>query len=98
MTLKVVFMGTPQFAVPSLKKICESEIDIVAVYSQPPRKSNRGMKIEKSPVHEFADDNNLNIRTPSKLDDDWEYFKSLKFDPLSLSEAWVAVAPSINLP
>ena len=80
MALKVVFMGTPQFAVPALKKICESEMDIVAVYSQPPRKSNRGMKIEKSPVHEFADDNNLNIRTPSKLDDDWEYFKSLKFD------------------
>jgi len=80
MTLKVVFMGTPQFAVPALKKICESEMDIVTVYSQPPRKSNRGMKIEKSPVHEFADDNNLNIRTPSKLDDDWEYFKSLKFD------------------
>ena len=80
MALKVVFMGTPQFAVPTLKKICESEMDIVAVYSQPPRKSNRGMKIEKSPVHEFADDNNLNIRTPSKLDDDWEYFKSLKFD------------------
>ena len=80
MTLKVVFMGTPQFAVPALKKICESKMGIVAVYSQPPRKSNRGMKIEKSPVHEFADDNNLNIRTPSKLDDDWEYFKSLKFD------------------
>ena len=80
MVLKVIFMGTPQFAVPALKKICESEMDIVAVYSQPPRKSNRGMKIEKSPVHEFADDNNLNIRTPSKLDDDWEYFKSLKFD------------------
>jgi len=80
MALKVVFMGTPQFAVPALKKICESEMDIVAVYSQPPRKSNRGMKIEKSPVHEFADDNNLNIRTPSKLDGDWEYFKSLKFD------------------
>ena len=80
MTLKVVFMGTPQFAVPALKKICESEIDIVAVYSQPPRKSNRGMKIEKSPVHEFADSNNLNIRTPGKLDNDWEYFKSLTFD------------------
>ena len=80
MALKVVFMGTPQFAVPALKKICESEIDIVAVYSQPPRKSNRGMKIEKSPVHEFADNNNLNIRTPSKLDNDWEYFKSLTFD------------------
>ena len=80
MTLKVVFMGTPQFAVPALKKICESEMDIVTVYSQPPRKSNRGMNIEKSPVHKFVDDNNLNIRTPSKLDDDWEYFKSLKFD------------------
>ena len=80
MTLKVVFMGTPQFAVPALKKICESEMNIVTVYSQPPRKSNRGMNIEKSPVHKFVDDNNLNIRTPSKLDDDWEYFKSLKFD------------------
>ena len=47
MTLKVVFMGTPQFAVPALKKICESEMDIVTVYSQPPRKSNRGMKLKK---------------------------------------------------
>ena len=80
MAFKIIFMGTPQFAVPAIKKIYQSKIDIVAVYSQPPRKSNRGMKIEKSPVHEFADDNNLNIRTPSKLDDDWEYFKSLKFD------------------
>ena len=66
------------FAVPALKKICESEIDIVAVYSQPPRKSNRGMKIEKSPVHEFADDNNLNIRTTRYAS--VENFKSLKFD------------------
>jgi len=80
MTLKIIFMGTPHFAVPALKKIYESKIDLVAVYSQPPRKSNRGMKIEKSPVHEFADNNNLNIRIPSKLDNDWEYFKSLSFD------------------
>jgi len=66
--------------VPTIKKIYQRKIDIVAVYSQPPRKSNRGMKIVKSPVHEFSNDTNLNIRTPNKLDDDWEYFKSLNFD------------------
>ena len=47
MAFKVVFMGTPSFSVQALKKIYDSGIEIVLVYSQPPKKSNRGMKIEK---------------------------------------------------
>ena len=49
MALNIAFMGTPQFAVPALKKILLTCNNIKAVYSQPPRKSNRGMQVEKSP-------------------------------------------------
>ena len=56
MAFKVVFMGTPNFSVLPLKKIYDSGIEIVLVYSQPPKKSNRGMKIEKSPVQKFAEE------------------------------------------
>lgn len=80
MALKIVFMGTPNFSVPALKKIYDSGIEIVLVYSQPPKKSNRGMKIEKSSVQKFAEEHALNVRTPNKLQDDLDYFKSISFD------------------
>jgi methionyl-tRNA formyltransferase len=80
MAFKIVFMGTPNFSVPALKKIHDSEIEIVLVYSQPPKKSNRGMKIEKSSIQKFAEEHALNVRTPNKLQDDLNYFKSISFD------------------
>ena len=80
MAFKIVFMGTPNFSVPALKKIYNSKIEIASVYSQPPKKSNRGMKIEKSPVQKFAEEHALNVRTPNKLQDDLNYFKSISFD------------------
>lgn len=80
MSFNIVFMGTPNFAVPTLKKLSEENYLIKQVYSQPPRKSNRGMKLEKSPVHIFAEHNNLSIRTPHKLEDDLDFFKSLQVD------------------
>ena len=55
MALNIAFMGTPQFAVPALKKILLTSHNIKAVYSQPPRKSNRGMQVEKSPIHLLAE-------------------------------------------
>ena len=73
-------MGTPDFAVPALAKISQSLLTIKQVYSQPPKKSNRGMKLEKSPIHTFAENNNLPVRTPSKLQDDYDFFKSLNID------------------
>jgi methionyl-tRNA formyltransferase len=51
MSLKIIFMGTPEFAVPALKELLKEKLNIIYVYTQPPKKSNRGLKIEKTPVH-----------------------------------------------
>ena len=61
---KIVFMGTPSFAVPILKSIFQKGFNIPLVYTQPPSKSNRGYKMNKSPVHKFCVENNLSVRTP----------------------------------
>jgi len=55
MTLSVVFMGTPDFAVPSLSELLANGYDVRRVYTQPPRRSGRGKKLTKSPVHKFAE-------------------------------------------
>jgi len=66
-TTKIIFMGTPDFAVPALKSLIENGYDIVCVYSQPPRPAGRGQKIVKSPVHQLADLHNIKVRTPTTL-------------------------------
>ena len=80
MSLNIAFMGTPTFAVPTLKKILLTSHSVKAVYSQPPRKSNRGMKLEKSPIHVLAEENNLSVRTPNSLEEDFDYFQQLNVD------------------
>lgn len=65
--MRIIFMGTPDFAVPALKKLAENGHDIVAVYSQPPRKSGRGKKLTPSPVHRQAEAMGLEVRTPVSL-------------------------------
>lgn len=67
MTLRVAFMGTPEFAVPSLSELIANGFDIACVYTQPPRRSGRGKKLTKSPVHQFADIMGLPVRTPEKF-------------------------------
>ncbi len=67
MTLRVVFMGTPDFAVPSLSEIVASGHDVVRVYTQPPRKSGRGQKLTKSPVHQFSEVMGIPVETPEKF-------------------------------
>ena len=83
MQKKIAFMGTPIFAVPILKNIYQNGYEISAVYTQPPRKSNRGQKLEKSPIHSFAETINFDVRTPYQLKDnksEYEYFKNLDLD------------------
>ena len=82
MSQKIVFMGTPEFSVPTLKLLLKSEHRILAVYSQPPTKAHRGQKITSSSVENFAKKNTLNVRTPLTLDSDEEYdfMKNLKPD------------------
>src|SRR5215213_1698409 len=65
--MKIVFMGTPQAAVPTLERILRDGHEIVAVYTQPDRPAGRGNKLNASPVKEFASQNNLQIYQPTKI-------------------------------
>ncbi len=65
--LRLVFMGTPDFAVPALAALIEAGHDIVAVYCQPPRPAGRGQKERPSPVQAFAEGRRLAVRTPKSL-------------------------------
>jgi len=64
---KIVFMGTSYFAVPILKSLYQNGYPISAVYTQPPKKSNRGQKLNKSPVNLFSENLSLEVRTPKTL-------------------------------
>jgi methionyl-tRNA formyltransferase len=65
--LRIVFMGTPDFAVPTLAAIAHAGHDIVAVYTQPPRPAGRGLHEQKSPVHRFAEKAGIPVLTPRTL-------------------------------
>ncbi|MDA7714055.1 methionyl-tRNA formyltransferase [Candidatus Pelagibacter sp.] len=83
MTKKIVFMGTPLFAVPILKSLYEKNYIIPVVYTQPPKKSQRGQKINKSLIQTAAEDCSINCRTPDRLKDnkeEYEYLKQLDLD------------------
>jgi methionyl-tRNA formyltransferase len=67
MTLRIVFMGTPDFSVPTLAEILGAGHEVVAVYSQPPRPAGRGMAERPSPVHAFATSLGVPVRTPTSL-------------------------------
>ncbi|MGB4107580.1 MAG: methionyl-tRNA formyltransferase [Alphaproteobacteria bacterium] len=67
MSLRIVFMGTPDFAVPALKALHESGHEIIAVYSQPPRPKGRGQQVQKSPVHVCAEENGIPVFHPKSL-------------------------------
>ena len=64
---KIVFMGTPDFSVPIMKSLYQNGYPICAVYTQPPKKSMRGQKINKSPIQKLSENLQLNIRTPKSL-------------------------------
>tara|TARA_Y100001934_G_scaffold41797_1_gene50195 strand:+ start:21175 stop:22155 length:981 start_codon:yes stop_codon:yes gene_type:complete len=65
--LRLAFMGTPEFALPSLASLVKARYEIAAVYTQPPRPAGRGQKERFSPVHTWAADNGLSVRTPKSL-------------------------------
>ncbi len=67
--LRIVFMGTPDFAVPTLAAIVAAGHEVAAVYTQPPRAGGRGMDLRKSPVHRFAERAGLPVLTPARLKD-----------------------------
>jgi len=65
--LRLVFMGSPDFAVPVLAALVEAGHDVLCVYSQPPRPAGRGHKERPAPVHAFAAERGLAVRTPASL-------------------------------
>ena len=65
--LKVIFMGTPEFAVPTLAALIYSPHEVCAVYTQPPRPAHRGKKETPSPVHRLANAHGLSVYTPESL-------------------------------
>lgn len=80
--LRIAFMGTPDFSVPALKALVESNYDVVAVYSQPPRPAGRGYSLQKSPIHTYADEQGIPVHTPEnfKKEGDVSIFQNLNLD------------------
>ncbi|MEE8252728.1 MAG: methionyl-tRNA formyltransferase [Hyphomicrobium sp.] len=72
MTSRIVFMGTPEFSVPTLAEIMGAGHDVVVAYCQPPRPAGRGMAERKSPVHLFAQSAGIPVLTPKSLKDQAE--------------------------
>ena len=77
---KIIFMGSADISREYLRSLFENQYNIIAVYTQPPRKKNRGMNITKSPVQLYAEEKNINIHHPNnlQLSDEVNVFKELK--------------------
>lgn len=92
--LRLVFMGTPDFAVPALAALIDAGHEILCAYSQPPRRAGRGQKERPSPVHTYAAENGIMVRTPKTLRDD---AAQAEFDALG-ADAAVVIAYGLILP
>ena len=92
--MRIVFMGSPDFAVPSLNALVEAEHEVVAVYAQPPRPAGRGKVERKTAVHERAEELGIEVRTPRTLRDEEEQaqFRALNAD-LAVVAAYGLILP-----
>ena len=92
---KIIFMGTPLFAVPILKSLYQNGFPISVVYTQPPQKSHRGQKINKSPIQGLSETLNIDFRSPQSLRDnkeEYEFLKNLNAD-LAIVVAFGQIIP-----
>jgi len=80
--MRLAFMGTPEFSVPVLSELLAAGHDIAAVYTRAPQPSGRGRKLTPSPVHRFAEANNIEVRTPKnfKAEQERAAFAALDLD------------------
>jgi methionyl-tRNA formyltransferase len=92
--MRLIFMGTPDFAVETLKALIAAGHEIACVYSQPPRAKGRGLELQPTPVHAFAEKQGLEVRTPTTLksEEEQKRFTDVKAD------AAVVVAYGLLLP
>ena len=96
MLKKIIFMGTPYFAVPILKSLYQNGYPISVVYTQPPQKSHRGQKINKSPIQLLSETLNIEFRTPIHLKNNQEeknFLKKLDAD-IAVVVAYGQIIPS----
>ena len=97
MSLKIVFMGTPEFSIPALKILKQSKHRIVCVYTQPPKKKSRGQKILKTAVQIYSENEGIKVRTNQLSDKgEFENFRKLKAD-LVVVVAYGQIIPEIYL-
>ena len=92
MSSNIIFMGTPDFAIPALKEI-NKYFKLSCVISQPAKKAKRGHNILKSPVQNFAEQNKLIIKTPTRIEDEYNYLKEIDID-LAVVVAYGQLIPS----
>ena len=95
MAKKIIFMGTPLFAVPILKSLYQNGFPISVVYTQPPQKSHRGQKINKSPIQGISETLNIDFRSPQSLknnNEEYEFLKNLNAD-LAVVVAYGQIIP-----
>jgi methionyl-tRNA formyltransferase len=80
--MRLAFLGTPDFAVASLKRLVEAGFEVVCVYSQPPAPRGRGQELKPSPVHAYAAEQRIPVRTPASMRDPAEIdaFRALHLD------------------
>ena len=92
--MRIVFMGSPDFAVPSLNALVEAGHDVVAAYAQPPRPAGRGKAERRTAVHERAEELGIEVRTPRTLRDEDEQarFRALDAD-LAVVAAYGLILP-----
>lgn len=76
--MKIIFMGTPQFAIPSLKAIYESKHQLLTVVTTPDKERGRGQKITFTAIKQFAIENNIPVYQPEKLKGNQEFVEQLK--------------------
>ena len=81
MSLKIVFMGTPGFSVPTLDLLIKNKFNVVKVYTQPPKKSKRGQKVNPSLVEEYCTKNKISVRNPVSLGNNKEFEIFEKLSP-----------------
>ena len=96
MLKKIIFMGTPMFAVPILKKLYQNGYQVSVVYTQPPKKSNRGQQLNISPVQGISETLGIGVRSPSYLNNNQEeinFIKNLNAD-LAIVVAYGKIIPN----
>jgi methionyl-tRNA formyltransferase len=94
---RLIFMGTPHFALPTLQHLVDAGQQVVAVYTQPPRPTGRGHKLQPSPVHQLAESHGIPVHTPKSLKsgEEQKIFADYKADAAIVAAYGLLLPPAI---